>query len=122
MDSTATQSFSLKNDTCNRLLYFYIFDDITILSKQTNHQSNRFILSCFFIKDCRIWVKGLYLLKKLAIMARMGNSLLKDLQGSIGKQLVVKQYADKTVVAKYPYIKKKQKPTELQQVFRNHFT
>src|SRR3954447_1724 len=55
-------------------------------------------------------------------MATMGSNLLKDLKGHLGKQIVVKQYADKTVVTKYPYIKRKQKPTELQQVYRDHFT
>ena len=55
-------------------------------------------------------------------MAIMGSNLLKDLKGHLGKQIVVKQYSDKTVVAKYPFVKKKRKPTELQQVFRDHFT
>jgi hypothetical protein len=55
-------------------------------------------------------------------MATMGSNLLKDLKGHIGKQIVVKQYGDKTVVTKYPFVKKKRKPTELQQVFRDHFT
>lgn len=36
-------------------------------------------------------------------MARTtANSLLKNISGQVGKQLVFKQYADKTVVTKYP--------------------
>ena len=54
-------------------------------------------------------------------MAIMGSNLLKDLKGHLGKQIVVKQYSDKTVVAKYPFIKKKRKPSKEQKVFRDHF-
>ena len=35
-------------------------------------------------------------------MAISTNLLLKHLSGQLGKQLVIKQYTDKTVVAKYP--------------------
>ena len=54
-------------------------------------------------------------------MARMDDHLLKDLRGALGKQLVVKQYADKTIVTKYPRIRKV-KPTERQQLYRTLFT
>ena len=53
-------------------------------------------------------------------MARLENSLLKELKGALGKQLVVKQYADKTVVTKYPHMRKR-KPTELQNLYRTVF-
>ncbi|HNP23931.1 MAG TPA: hypothetical protein PKM63_12535 [Panacibacter sp.] len=47
-------------------------------------------------------------------MARVGkNSPLNDLSGQLGKQLVLKQYADKTVVSAYPDMSKV-KPTGLQ--------
>ena len=35
-------------------------------------------------------------------MAVSDNLLLKELSGQIGKELVFKQYGDKTVVSKYP--------------------
>ena len=54
-------------------------------------------------------------------MASIGSNLLKDLKGHLGKQIVVKQYGDKTVVTKYPHVKGKRKPTHNQQVFRDHF-
>jgi len=47
-------------------------------------------------------------------MARVkNNSLFAALQGTIGDQLVFKQYADKVVVSKYPDMSKV-KPSELQ--------
>ena len=46
-------------------------------------------------------------------MAISENILLKKLSGQIGRQLVIKQYGDKTVVCKYPTIKKR-KPTRKQ--------
>jgi hypothetical protein len=40
-------------------------------------------------------------------MARVKrNSVLKALQGSIGKELVFKQYADKVVITRYPDMSK----------------
>jgi hypothetical protein len=40
-------------------------------------------------------------------MARLKrNSLLSSLQGTIGKEIIFKQYADKTVVSKYPDMSK----------------
>ncbi|HEV7329664.1 MAG TPA: hypothetical protein VGN63_01390 [Flavisolibacter sp.] len=47
-------------------------------------------------------------------MARVGkNSLLNSLRGTIGKEIVFKQYPDKIVVSKYPDMSKV-KPTERQ--------
>ncbi len=47
-------------------------------------------------------------------MARLKkNSLLSALSGALGKELVFKQYADKTVVSKYPDMSGV-KPSELQ--------
>ena len=40
-------------------------------------------------------------------MAISENILLKKLSGHIGRQLVFKQYGDKTVVSKYPDMKKR---------------
>jgi hypothetical protein len=54
-------------------------------------------------------------------MARMDESILKNLRGALGKQLVVKQYGDKTVVTKYPHMRKV-KPSELQKLYRARFT
>ncbi|MBL7748124.1 MAG: hypothetical protein JNM19_11885 [Chitinophagaceae bacterium] len=54
-------------------------------------------------------------------MARGGNqSILNDLRGAIGKQIVVKQYAYGTVVSAYPYMRKL-KPTALQQYRQGAF-
>ena len=40
-------------------------------------------------------------------MARLNkDSLLNALQGTIGKEIVFKQYADKTIVSKYPDMSK----------------
>lgn len=41
------------------------------------------------------------------------GSLLNGLSGTIGKELLFKQYKDKVVVSKYP-VMRKVKPTELQ--------
>ena len=52
-------------------------------------------------------------------MARAGKeSLLHGLKGSIGKELVVKQYKDKMVVSKYPDMSKV-KPSALQKKNRS---
>ncbi len=53
-------------------------------------------------------------------MARMDNHLLKNLNGTLGKQLVVKQYSDKTVVTKYPDMHRV-KPSELQMLYKTLF-
>jgi hypothetical protein len=46
---------------------------------------------------------GLFTFKKVKHMARTdSNALLKGFSGAIGKQIVVKQYGDKTVISKYP--------------------
>jgi hypothetical protein len=47
-------------------------------------------------------------------MAISTSLLLKNLSGHIGKQIVVKQYGDKTVVSKYPDMsKRKLSPKQL---------
>jgi len=52
-------------------------------------------------------------------MARLKtNSMLNSIQGTIGKEIVFKQYADKVVVSLYPDMSKV-KPTELQKQQRN---
>lgn len=48
------------------------------------------------------------------------NVILKQLRGQIGKQLVVKQYGNKTVVSAYPDMSKI-KPSKLQIKRRNYF-
>ena len=51
-------------------------------------------------------------------MARLKqNSLLSALRGTIGKEIVIKQYADKVVVSKYPDMSKV-KASKLQRVHR----
>ena len=51
-----------------------------------------------------------------------GNAslLLSGISGQIGKQIVVKQYADKTVIAAYPHSNKKE-PTALKKVYEERF-
>lgn len=52
-------------------------------------------------------------------MARLtGNSLFNALQGTIGNEIVFKQYADKVVVSVYPDMSKV-KPSELQKLQRS---
>ena len=46
--------------------------------------------------------------------------LLRDLKGTLGRQLVVKQYSDKTVVTKHPDMSRV-KPTELQKLYKTLF-
>jgi hypothetical protein len=54
-------------------------------------------------------------------MARGTHSpLLKGISGQLGKQLVVKQYGDKIVLAKYPDMDRV-KPSELQKLKRSRF-
>lgn len=54
-------------------------------------------------------------------MASVGkNSSLNDISGQIGRQLVLKRYATKTVVSVYPDMSKV-KPSKLQKVKRNIF-
>jgi len=48
--------------------------------------------------------------------------LLKELRGSLGKQIILKQYKGKTVITTYPSTgKKKKKPTPLQALYREDF-
>jgi hypothetical protein len=50
------------------------------------------------------------------------NILLQQLSGSIGKQLIIKQYANKTVVTAYPKrSKKKKQPSEAQKLAQEQF-
>lgn len=53
-------------------------------------------------------------------MARLSKSLLENIQGGLGKQLVFKQYKDKTVVTSYPDMSKV-KPSEQQKEGRKLF-
>jgi hypothetical protein len=54
-------------------------------------------------------------------MARTdSNALLKGFSGAIGKQIVVKQYGDKTVISKYPDMGKR-KASANQKVRRGVF-
>lgn len=53
-------------------------------------------------------------------MARLSKSLLENIRGGIGKQLVFKQYKDKTVVTSYPDMSKV-KPSEQQKKGRKLF-
>jgi altronate dehydratase len=48
------------------------------------------------------------------------NALFKELKGALGKQIVIKQYKNKTVVTAYPSTKKR-KPTKLQSIYRDDF-
>lgn len=51
------------------------------------------------------------------------NALFKELRGALGKQIVIKQYKDKTVITAYPRSStiKKKKPTKLQSIYREDF-
>ena len=51
-------------------------------------------------------------------MATSNNLLLQGVSGHIGKQIVIKQYEGKTVIANYPK-QKKRKPTPGQKVNRD---
>ena len=53
-------------------------------------------------------------------MARISHVLLKNISGAVGKQLVFKQYGDKTIVTKYPDMSKV-KPSEQQKDSRKRF-
>ncbi|MDQ2753030.1 MAG: hypothetical protein M3R72_08405 [Bacteroidota bacterium] len=53
-------------------------------------------------------------------MARLSKSLLENIRGGLGKQLVFKQYKDKTVVTSYPDMSKV-KPSEQQKEGRKLF-
>lgn len=53
-------------------------------------------------------------------MARSRNLLLRNVQGQIGKELVVKKYGKKTVITKYPDMSGI-KPSKLQKVKRSRF-
>jgi hypothetical protein len=47
------------------------------------------------------------------------NLLLKNLSGHIGKQVVIKQYGNKTVMSKYPDMSKRKLSAKQKQVNRN---
>jgi hypothetical protein len=51
------------------------------------------------------------------------HALFKELRGALGKQIVIKQYKDKTVITAYPSNSgmKKKKPTKLQSIYRDDF-
>lgn len=49
------------------------------------------------------------------------NSLFKELSGALGKEIVVKQYRNKTVICTYPAVNKKKKPSPLQKLYRDDF-
>lgn len=51
------------------------------------------------------------------------NALFKQLRGALGKQIVIKQYKDKTVITAYPKTstKKKKKPSPVQTIQQNDF-
>jgi formaldehyde-activating enzyme involved in methanogenesis len=53
-------------------------------------------------------------------MAEAKGAVAKSLSGQVGKQLVFKKYADKTVVTKYPDMTGIQ-PTALKKIKRNKF-
>lgn len=53
-------------------------------------------------------------------MARSRNLLLRNVQGQIGKELVVKKYGKKTVITKYPDMSGI-KPSKLQKGKRSRF-
>ena len=40
-------------------------------------------------------------------MARSKSTILKNFSGGIGKEIVVKQYGDKTIISKYPDMSKR---------------
>lgn len=49
-------------------------------------------------------------------MATSENMLLKSLSGHIGKQIVIKQYGNKTVVSKYPDMSRRKLSTKQKKV------
>jgi hypothetical protein len=49
-----------------------------------------------------------------------GNLLLQHMRGKIGKNLVIKQYPDKTVISAYPWTPKR-KPAPIQKIYRGRF-
>ena len=48
------------------------------------------------------------------------NLFLKNLKGTIGKQMVIKKYGDKTVISAYPDMENI-KPSPVQEIFRERF-
>lgn len=55
-------------------------------------------------------------------MAKSDNNiLLQQLRGAIGKQLVIKQYGDKTVITAYPDTPKKKRRSALQKLQQDEF-
>jgi len=51
------------------------------------------------------------------------NTIFKELRGALGKQIVIKQYKNKTVITAYPSTSKRKKknPTKLQSIYRDDF-
>jgi hypothetical protein len=52
------------------------------------------------------------------------TELFKEIRGSLGKQIVIKQYKNRTVITTFPTssTKKKKKPTPLQSLYREDFS
>ena len=67
--------------------------------------------------------KVIYFVRQSLAMARGNDSLfLKNISGRIGKQVVIKQYADKIVIAAYPGKPHRGRPkTELKKVYESRF-
>jgi hypothetical protein len=57
----------------------------------------------------------------MAKKSKTGLSLLDGFSGKIGKQFVLRQYADMTVIAKYPRLKKNRKLTDLKKLYEERF-
>jgi hypothetical protein len=53
-------------------------------------------------------------------MARGKNPILQGLSGALGKQIIIKQYGDKTVITAFPS-KRKKKPSALQRLGQTEF-
>ena len=57
----------------------------------------------------------------MAKKSKTDLSILDGFSGKIGKQFVIKQYADKTVIAKYPRVKKNRKLSDLKKLYEERF-
>jgi hypothetical protein len=49
-----------------------------------------------------------------------GNPLLQNISGHIGKEIVIKQYGNRTVITRYPHMRKR-KPTALKNIYEGRF-
>lgn len=67
--------------------------------------------------DLALW---LFILKPIPVMATGNNLLFQNFRGQIGRQLVIKQYGDKMVLAAYPKMRKV-KATPLKALYENRF-